>query len=124
MGVQTAVAQAACSREHYGDCWLSRADQDYEARSGQNAHRKAGRLESAGFRDLRDARMARDGHAMRKAAFATLQTFLVEKALLVLPVINFAVTQFMHGRNHALGFLTAPRLHGMDWRLTPAAVRT
>jgi hypothetical protein len=124
MGVQPPLRRPLARGSITATVGFPEANQDYEARSGQNAHRKAGRLESAGFRDLRDARMARDGHAIRKAAFATLQTFLVEKALLVLPVINFAVTQFMHGRNHALGFLTAPRLHGMDWRLTPAAVRT
>jgi hypothetical protein len=56
--------------------------------------------------------MATDDRAARKAAFAKLQKFVVEQALQVPQVINFAVTA-LHPRvrNHVLGLFTTPRLH-------------
>jgi ABC-type transport system substrate-binding protein len=85
--------------------------QDYEALFGKSALRNAGRIELPGFRQLLDATMATDDRAARKAVFAKLQKFVVEPALQVPQVINFAVTALQpRVRNYVLGLLTAPRL--------------
>jgi ABC-type transport system substrate-binding protein len=66
--------------------------QEYDNLFSKDAYFNAGAVELPGYRPLLDATMATTDLAQRKAAFAKLQRFVVENALLVPIVFNTAVT--------------------------------
>ena len=57
--------------------------QEYDNLFGKDAYFNAGNVELPGFRELLDATMATTDQAQRKEAFAKLQRFEVENALMV-----------------------------------------
>ena len=66
--------------------------QEYDNLFSKDAYFNAGGVELPGYRELLDATMATTDRAARKAAFAKLQRFVVENALLVPIVFNTAIT--------------------------------
>jgi ABC-type transport system substrate-binding protein len=66
--------------------------QEYDNLFSKDAYFNAGNVELAGYRELLDATMATTDREARKAAFAKLQRFVVENALLVPIVFNTAIT--------------------------------
>lgn len=57
--------------------------QQYDNLLSKDAYYNAGRIELAGYRELMDATQAIDDVAARKAAFAKLQRFVIENALVL-----------------------------------------
>jgi ABC-type transport system substrate-binding protein len=65
--------------------------QEYDNLFSKDAYFNAGGVELDGYRDLLDATMATTDRAARKAAFAKLQRFVVENALLMPIVFNTSI---------------------------------
>ena len=66
--------------------------QEYDNLFSKDAYFNAGGVELPGYRELLDATLATDDRAKRKAAFAKLQAFVVENALLLPVSFNTSVT--------------------------------
>jgi ABC-type transport system substrate-binding protein len=77
--------------------------QEYDNLFSKDAYFNAGGVELPGYRELLDATMASTDRAARKAAFAKLQRFVVENALLVPLLFNTAIT------------VRHPRVKGFVW---------
>ena len=84
--------------------------QEYDNLFSKDAYFNAGGVELAGYRELLDATMATTDRAARQAAFAKLQKFVVENALLVPILFNTAVTaHHPRVRNFVLGMIGKPK---------------
>jgi ABC-type transport system substrate-binding protein len=85
--------------------------QEYDNLFGKDAYFNAGNVELPGFRELLDATMATTDQAQRKEAFAKLQRFEIENALMV--TLLFARTVSVHSRkvkNFVYGSIDKPKL--------------
>ena len=70
-----------------------------------------GSVELPGYRELLDATLATDDRAQRKAAFAKLQRFQVENALLVPLMFNTSVSSFTpQVKNFIWGMIDKPKV--------------
>jgi len=69
--------------------------QEYDNLFSKDAYFNAGGVELPGYRDLLDATLATTDREQRKAAFAKLQRFQVENALLVPLMFNTSVCAFL-----------------------------
>jgi len=84
--------------------------QEYDNLFSKDAYFNAGGVELAGYRELLDATMATTGREARKAAFAKLQRFVVENALLVPIVFNTAITvHHQRVKGFVLGMIGKPK---------------
>jgi ABC-type transport system substrate-binding protein len=77
--------------------------QEYDNLFSKDAYFNAGGVELPSYRELLDATMASTDRAARKAAFAKLQRFVVENALLVPLLFNTTIT------------VRHPRVKGFVW---------
>jgi peptide/nickel transport system substrate-binding protein/glutathione transport system substrate-binding protein len=83
----------------------------YDQLFSKDAYRNAGKVEMPGFAELLDATMEASDQAVRKAAFAKLQRFVVENALQVVQFLNAGVTiRGKHVQNFKPNLLTIPKL--------------
>lgn len=93
--------------------WAGRPDpsQVYNDLFSKNAFFNAGRVEVPGFRELLEATIVVSERAARKAAFAKLQRFVIEQAL-ILPMLCRTITTVMHPnvKGLILGLQGKPKL--------------
>jgi ABC-type transport system substrate-binding protein len=85
--------------------------QEYDNLFGKDGYFNAGSVELPGFRELLDATMATTDQAARKAAFAKLQRFEVENALMV--TLLFTTSVSVHSpkvKNFVFGPIDKPKL--------------
>jgi peptide/nickel transport system substrate-binding protein/glutathione transport system substrate-binding protein len=84
--------------------------QEYDNLFSKDAYFNAGGVELPGYRELLDATMATTDRAARKAAFAKLQRFVVENALLVPLLFNTAITvRHPKVKGFVLGMIGKPK---------------
>jgi ABC-type transport system substrate-binding protein len=84
--------------------------QEYDNLFSKDAYFNAGGVELAGYRELLDATMATTDRAARKAAFAKLQRFVVENALLVPIVFNTSINvHHPRVKNFVAGLIAKPK---------------
>jgi peptide/nickel transport system substrate-binding protein/glutathione transport system substrate-binding protein len=85
--------------------------QQYDNLFSKDAYFNAGGVELPGYRELLEATFANNDRAARKAAFAKLQEFVVENALLVPLMFNTSVTVLSTKvKNFAAGLIDKPKL--------------
>jgi peptide/nickel transport system substrate-binding protein/glutathione transport system substrate-binding protein len=85
--------------------------QEYDNLFGKDGYFNAGGVELPGFRALLDATMATTDQAERTAAFAKLQRFEVEQALMVTLLFNRSVSAYSSKvKNLVFGALDKPKL--------------
>jgi peptide/nickel transport system substrate-binding protein/glutathione transport system substrate-binding protein len=85
--------------------------QEYDNLFGKDGYFNAGGVELPGFRALLDATMAATGQAARKAAFAKLQRFEIENALMVTLLFNTSVSVASPKvKNFVFGSIDKPKL--------------
>jgi ABC-type transport system substrate-binding protein len=85
--------------------------QEYDNLFGKDGYFNAGSVELPGFRELLDATMATTDQAARKTAFAKLQRFEVENALMV--TLLFTTSVSVHSpklKNFVFGPIDKPKL--------------
>ncbi|HEX4114042.1 MAG TPA: ABC transporter substrate-binding protein, partial [Stellaceae bacterium] len=84
--------------------------QSYEVQFAKVALRNAGKIELPGFRPLMDATEEAQDQETRKAAFATLQRFVIEQALQVVQYIAPGVTVMSPKvKNYDAGIIGTPK---------------
>jgi ABC-type transport system substrate-binding protein len=85
--------------------------QEYDNLFGKDAYFNAGSVELPGFRPLLDATMNTTDQAARKAAFAALQTFQVDNALLLPLMFTTGVSAFTPKvHNFVYGAMDKPKM--------------
>jgi peptide/nickel transport system substrate-binding protein/glutathione transport system substrate-binding protein len=85
--------------------------QQYDNLFSKTAYFNAGGVELPGYRELLAATLATNDHAGRKAAFANLQKFVVENALLVPVLFNTSVSvSNPRVRNFIVGLVDKPKV--------------
>ena len=84
--------------------------QEYDNLFSKDAYFNAGGVELGGYRELLDATMATTDRAARRAAFAKLQRFVVENALLVPIVFNTSINvHHPRVKNFVAGLIAKPK---------------
>ena len=85
--------------------------QEYDNLFSKDAYFNAGGTELPGFRDLLDATLASTDRAERKAAFARIQRFQIENALILPLMFTTAVSAYVPRlRNFVFGGMDKPKL--------------
>ena len=118
----TPLAAAASSTEFFGPAKkgagrmaliAARPDpsQEYDNLFSKNAYFNAGGVELPGYRELLDATLATSDRAQRKVAFAKLQKFQVENALLVPLMFNTSVSAYWPKvKSFVFGMIDKPKV--------------
>ncbi len=83
----------------------------YDQLFSKDAYRNAGKVELPGFAELLDETMSAQDQAVRKAAFAKLQKFVIENALQMVQFLNAGVTiRNRKVQNFRPNLLTVPKI--------------